>query len=174
MEIVKARKLGARSKIFLFSKTAQEYGNRLADISLVIKAVGQAGHFFAMRQLQSLRLSLLWLIGFSWSFLTGRSSVGGFHRERAEHHPADRPEEAGAGQVGSREQDQGPVRWGPGADLHPDDGSRQPVQGQVRPEEASRWDRRRPRLQKDLKEFKPVPLLTTVTFISCSFLGGHY
>ena len=33
MRIVKARKLGARSKIFLFSKKVQDYGNRLADMS---------------------------------------------------------------------------------------------------------------------------------------------
>ena len=42
--IVKAKKLGARSTIFLFSKTVQDYGNRLADICLVMQAVGQAGH----------------------------------------------------------------------------------------------------------------------------------
>ena len=36
MVILKARKLGARSKIFLFSKTAQDYGNRLADNYLVM------------------------------------------------------------------------------------------------------------------------------------------
>ena len=49
MGIVKARKLGVRSNIFLFSKTAQDCGNRSADISLVMQAVGQAGHFLSMR-----------------------------------------------------------------------------------------------------------------------------
>ena len=42
MGIVKARKLGARSKIFLFSKMVQDYENRSADICLVMQAVGQA------------------------------------------------------------------------------------------------------------------------------------
>ena len=47
--IVKARKLGARSKIFLFSKTVQDYGNRSANICLVMHAVGQVGHSLSMR-----------------------------------------------------------------------------------------------------------------------------
>ena len=38
MGIVKARKLGARSKIFLISKMVQDYGNRSADICLVMQA----------------------------------------------------------------------------------------------------------------------------------------
>ena len=38
MGIVKARELGARSQIFLFSKMVQDYGNRSADISLVMQA----------------------------------------------------------------------------------------------------------------------------------------
>ena len=37
MGIVKARKLRVRSKIFLFSKTVQDYGNRSADIHLVVQ-----------------------------------------------------------------------------------------------------------------------------------------
>ena len=44
MGIVKARKLIVSSKIILFSKTVQDYGNRSADICLVMQAVGQAGH----------------------------------------------------------------------------------------------------------------------------------
>ena len=47
--IVKARKLGVRSNIFLFSKTAQDCGNRLADISQVMQAVGQAGHSLSVQ-----------------------------------------------------------------------------------------------------------------------------
>ena len=42
--IVKARKLGLMSKIFLFSKTAKDRGNKSADICQVMLAVGQAGH----------------------------------------------------------------------------------------------------------------------------------
>ena len=38
----------------MFSKMVQDYGNRLADICLVMQAVGQAGHSLFMRQLQSL------------------------------------------------------------------------------------------------------------------------
>ena len=49
MGTVKARKLGARSKIFLFSKTVQDCGNRSADICLIIQAVGQAAHSLSMR-----------------------------------------------------------------------------------------------------------------------------
>ena len=49
MGIVKARKVSVRSKIFLFSKTVQDYGNRSADICLVMQAVGQAGHSLSMR-----------------------------------------------------------------------------------------------------------------------------
>ena len=48
MGIVKARKLGARSKIFLLFKTVQDYGNRSADICLVIQAVGLAGHSLSL------------------------------------------------------------------------------------------------------------------------------
>ena len=44
MGIVKAKKLGLMSKIFLFSKTAKDRGNKSADIFLVMLAVGQAGH----------------------------------------------------------------------------------------------------------------------------------
>ena len=44
MRIEKSRKLGVRSKIFLFSNTVQDCG----------KAVGQAGHSLSMRKLQSL------------------------------------------------------------------------------------------------------------------------
>ena len=35
MAIAKTRKLGVRSKIFLFSKTVQDYENKSADICLV-------------------------------------------------------------------------------------------------------------------------------------------
>ena len=38
MGIVKARKLGLRSKIFSFSNMVQDYGNRSADICLVLQA----------------------------------------------------------------------------------------------------------------------------------------
>ena len=48
MGIVKARKLGARSKIFLFSKTGWDYENRSADICQVMQTVGQAGHSLSM------------------------------------------------------------------------------------------------------------------------------
>ena len=44
MGIMKARKLGAGSKIFLFSKTVQDCENRSDDICLVMQAIGQAGH----------------------------------------------------------------------------------------------------------------------------------
>ena len=54
MGLVKARMLGERSKIFLFSKTVKDYGNRLAEICLVWRSVGQAGHSLSMRWLQSL------------------------------------------------------------------------------------------------------------------------
>ena len=43
MGTVKARKLGVRSKTFLFSKTVQGYGNRSADLGLLMQAVGQGG-----------------------------------------------------------------------------------------------------------------------------------
>ena len=49
MGILKAKKLGLRSKIFLFSKTVQDYENRSADICLVMQAVGQAEHSLSMR-----------------------------------------------------------------------------------------------------------------------------
>ena len=39
MGIVKARKFGVRPKIFVFSKTVQDYVNRPADICLVMQAV---------------------------------------------------------------------------------------------------------------------------------------
>ena len=44
MGIVKTRKFGVRTKIFFFSKTAQNYGTTSADIYLVMQAVGQEGH----------------------------------------------------------------------------------------------------------------------------------
>ena len=49
MGIVKTRKLSVRPKIILFSKTVQDYGNRSADICLVMQAVGQAGHYLSMQ-----------------------------------------------------------------------------------------------------------------------------
>ena len=48
MGIVKARKLGVRSEIFLFPKIMQGYGNRLADIRLVMQAVGHVEHSISM------------------------------------------------------------------------------------------------------------------------------
>ena len=45
MGIVKAIKFSVRSKIFLFSKLVQDYGNRSADICVVTQAVGPAGYF---------------------------------------------------------------------------------------------------------------------------------
>ena len=48
IRIVKARKLGVRSKIFLFSKTVQDYGNRSADICLLIQTIGHAGHSLSL------------------------------------------------------------------------------------------------------------------------------
>ena len=54
MGIVKARKLSVSSKIFLFSKTVKDYGNRSADIFPVMQAVRQAGHTPSMQELQSL------------------------------------------------------------------------------------------------------------------------
>ena len=42
MGIVKARKLGVRSKLFLFSKTVLDYGNRSADNCLVMQAGGHS------------------------------------------------------------------------------------------------------------------------------------
>ena len=56
MGIVKARKMGRRSKIFSFSKTVQDYGIRSADICLVMQPVGQAGHSLSMCMIRSLRL----------------------------------------------------------------------------------------------------------------------
>ena len=44
MRIVKARKLGVRSKIILFSKTVQDYGNRSPDVCFVMWAGWAAGH----------------------------------------------------------------------------------------------------------------------------------
>ena len=41
--MMKARKLGITSKIFLFSKALQDYGNISADFCLIMMAVGQAG-----------------------------------------------------------------------------------------------------------------------------------
>ena len=46
--IVKARKLGLMSKIFLFSKMAKDRGNKSADICLVMLAVGQAGNSLSL------------------------------------------------------------------------------------------------------------------------------
>ena len=46
--IGKARKLGVRSKIIMFSKTVQDYGSRSADICLVMQAVGQSRHSLSM------------------------------------------------------------------------------------------------------------------------------
>ena len=40
---MKVRKLSVSSKIILFYKTVQDYGNRAADICLVMQAVRQAG-----------------------------------------------------------------------------------------------------------------------------------
>ena len=48
MGIVKARKLGLMSKIFLFSKMAKDRGNKSADICLVMLAVGQAGNSLSL------------------------------------------------------------------------------------------------------------------------------
>ena len=48
MGIVKFRQLVVRSKIFLFSKTAQDYGNRSTDICLVMQVAGQAGFSLSM------------------------------------------------------------------------------------------------------------------------------
>ena len=47
MGMMKARKLAGRSKIFLFSKTVQDYGNRSADICIVMPAVGQVGFYLS-------------------------------------------------------------------------------------------------------------------------------
>ena len=41
---MKTRKLGVTKK-FVFAKMVQDYGNRSADISVVMQAVGQAGIF---------------------------------------------------------------------------------------------------------------------------------
>ena len=57
MGILKAKKLGLRSKIFLFSKTVQDYGKRSADICLVMQAVGQAGHSLYAIAIISMRVS---------------------------------------------------------------------------------------------------------------------
>ena len=54
MGIVKARKLRERPKIILFSKTVLDYGNRSADIYLVIQTAGQAGNSISMCILRSL------------------------------------------------------------------------------------------------------------------------
>ena len=56
MGIMNAGKLSMRSKIILFAKKVQDYGNRSADICLATQAVGQAGHSLSMRLLQSLCL----------------------------------------------------------------------------------------------------------------------
>ena len=48
MGIVNGRKLEVRSKIFLYSKTVQDYGNGLADICLVMQAAGQLRHSLSM------------------------------------------------------------------------------------------------------------------------------
>ena len=54
MGIVKARKLGVKSKIFLLSKMVQDYGKISADICLVMQAVGQEGHSLSMCLLRPL------------------------------------------------------------------------------------------------------------------------
>ena len=41
-------KLRVRSKIILFSKKVQDYGNRSAGICPVMQAVGQAGYSLSM------------------------------------------------------------------------------------------------------------------------------
>ena len=48
-EQAKMGKVKVSSKIILFSKTVQDYGNGSADICLVVQAVGQAGHSLSMR-----------------------------------------------------------------------------------------------------------------------------
>ena len=48
MGIVKGRKLEVSSEIILFSKTLQDYGNRSADICLVMQGVGQVWPFLSM------------------------------------------------------------------------------------------------------------------------------
>ena len=52
--VVKNRKSGKRSKIFLFSKTAQDCGNISTGICVVMQAVEQAGNSLSMQILQSL------------------------------------------------------------------------------------------------------------------------
>ena len=52
--VIRTRKLGVRSKIFLCSLTVQDYGNLSADICLVMQTVGQAGHSLSLLILQSL------------------------------------------------------------------------------------------------------------------------
>ena len=54
MWIVKNRKFGVRSKIFLLSRSVQDYGNRWADFYLVMQAVGWARYYNCMWTLQSL------------------------------------------------------------------------------------------------------------------------
>ena len=58
MGIVKIRKFGVRSKIFLLSKSVQDYGNRSADFYLVMQAVGWARYSHCMWTLQSLLVNL--------------------------------------------------------------------------------------------------------------------
>ena len=53
MGLVIARKLRMSLQIFMFSKMVQDYGNRSADICLVMQAIGEAGHSLSMRWLQS-------------------------------------------------------------------------------------------------------------------------
>ena len=55
MGIMKARKLGVRSTIFLFSTMVQDYGNRSTDICLVLQAVGQAAQSLSMCKLCIIR-----------------------------------------------------------------------------------------------------------------------
>ena len=57
MGIVKARKLGVRSKIFSSSKMVQMVGNKSADICRVMQAVGQKGHSLFISLLLSIESS---------------------------------------------------------------------------------------------------------------------
>ena len=52
--VEKARKLGARLKIFLSPEMVQVYGNISADICRVMQLVGQEGHYLSMCILPSL------------------------------------------------------------------------------------------------------------------------
>ena len=67
MGIEETRQLSARPKIILFSKTVQDYGNRSADICLVVQAVGQARPLYAIAKISMLQLDSIVVIVF---FLT--------------------------------------------------------------------------------------------------------